>query len=112
MSGVSVPMQVNVVVSADDVERRAVRQVIHDELAAALESGVFASAAELSRLRLKETLTTAEVEKLYGESARVLENHRVNGTGPRYLAGRPVKYRHRDIQEWQSKRAVRTHDCQ
>ena len=111
MTGVAVPMQVVVEISADDAERRAVRQMIQEEVSNAVNSGAFEVAAKLSALRLKEALTSDEVELLYGITARTLADYRSAGIGPRYIKGKPVRYRHRDVQEYQSRQVVKTHDC-
>lgn len=113
MTGVSVPMQVVVQISADDAERRAVREIIREEVSRAIAEGVMTEAAELAALRQKESLTPDEVKALFGIEVRQLQDWRSSGIGPRYVkaADRTVLYRADAVREFLSLKTVRTHDA-
>jgi hypothetical protein len=65
----------------------------------------------LELLKRKETLTTEEVEALYGLNASTLRKHRVNGTGPAYLKeGERVLYTHPAVKKYLESRRQKTHD--
>lgn len=67
---------------------------------------------ELERLKRKALLTPDEVEKLYGFNARTLANKRGAGLGPEYIqevAGGPVYYTHKAIEEYLTSCRKRTH---
>lgn len=69
-------------------------------------------ASELERLKRKALLTPDEVEKLYGFNARTLANKRGVGLGPEYIqevAGGPVYYTHKAIEEYLTFCRKRTH---
>lgn len=42
------------------------------------------------------------------KSTSWLKNHRLRGTGPRYMKGRPVRYRGRDLVVWLESQRVET----
>ena len=66
---------------------------------------------ETAWLRYKESLTPAEVEKLYGYSEATLQNWRYHKVGPRYFKqGRIVLYRQRDLRDFQERGLVKTRD--
>lgn len=68
-------------------------------------------AARLEVLKRKETLTTEEVEVLYGMKANTLRKRRVNGEGPAYSKdGDRVLYTHTAIKKYLEARRQKTHD--
>lgn len=74
---------------------------------------LFGPAAEVEALRRKKTLTTEEVERVYGLNAGTLRNKRSRGEGPRYISdGRCILYRPEDVDEYLSDRVMKTHDQQ
>lgn len=57
--------------------------------------------ADMAELKLRETLSSKEVEKLFGIPAETLRFWRNNGTGPTFLKlERRVLYRRADLEEW------------
>lgn len=71
---------------------------------------------ELAELQHKILLTPAEVASLYGFTPRQLQEWRAQGKGPRYVSGEgrtsPIRYRRVDVEEYVSRRVVKTYDCQ
>lgn len=66
---------------------------------------------ELETLKRKETLTTEEVEKLYGLKANTLRKQRVTGEGPSYSkVGERVLYTHVAIKKFLDSRRQKTYD--
>jgi len=62
-------------------------------------------------LKRKETLTTEEVEMLYGLNANTLRKRRVNGEGPAYSKeGERVLYTHTAVKKYLESRRQMTHD--
>lgn len=88
-------------------------EVFREEVKSALARIDYSKAARLAELNQKRHLKAKEVQALYGWSARVLQDWRVNGRGPRYVKeGRNVYYRHEDLQEFASCYTVKTFDRQ
>lgn len=88
------------------------REEIREKLAALdLEAIV-----NIEELHSKLLLSPAEVQRLYGITIRQLEDWRRQGRGPRYVSGEGktgrVKYRRSDLDEYVSRKVVRTYDCQ
>ena len=68
-------------------------------------------ARELEILKRKETLTTEEVETLYGLKANTLRKRRMNGEGPAYSKdGERVLYTHSAVRKYLESRRQKTHD--
>lgn len=51
-------------------------------------------------------LTTAEAAARLRRSPETLRDWRTDGTGPPYLAGRPVLYREEDLDAWEQAHLV------
>jgi len=84
----------------------AVAVVVRREIAAMPPEVV-----EMEKLKRKETLTTEEVEQLYGLNASTLRKLRVNGKGPAYLKyGDRVLYTHPAIRKDLESRRQKTND--
>jgi hypothetical protein len=65
----------------------------------------------LEILKRKETLTTEEVETLYGLNANTLRKRRLNGEGPAYSKhGDRVLYTHVAVKKYLESRRQKTHD--
>jgi hypothetical protein len=91
-------------------------EIFREEARAALsaiDSGKLQGIAELQH---KILLTPAEVASLYGFTPRQLQEWRAQGKGPRYVSGEgrtsPIRYRRVDVEEYVSRRVVKTYDCQ
>ncbi len=66
---------------------------------------------ELELLKRKETLTTEEVEILYGLKASTLRKRRMNGEGPAYSKdGDKVLYTHTAIKKYLEAKRQKTYD--
>ncbi len=65
----------------------------------------------LEKLKRKETLTTEEVELLYGLKANTLRKRRMNGEGPAYVKdGDKILYTHSAVKKYLDSRRQKTHD--
>lgn len=90
-------------------------QIIREEVRAALQGADLGKAAEAAALHGKVLLTVKEVQLLYGFSPGTLADLRAQGRGPRYIqtsATAQIRYRRADLDEFLSRKAVRTYDCQ
>ncbi len=66
-------------------------------------------AQELEVIKRKETLTTDEVQKLYGLNSATLRKYRVDGEGPEYIKhGRLVLYTHKAVKAYLDAGRMRT----
>ena len=90
-------------------------EIVRQEVRAALQGADLGKAAEAAALQGKVMLTAKEVQLLYGFSPSTLADLRAQGRGPRYIqtsATAPIRYRRADLDEYFSRKAVRTYDCQ
>lgn len=80
-----------------------------EKIAGGIEGTIYAiykaieKASRMEALKAKPTLTTEEVEELYGISAATLHTKRCRGFGPDYYqasTGGLVYYSHDDIRAW------------
>jgi len=66
---------------------------------------------ELEKLKRRETLTTKDVETLYGINVNTLCKYRSNGEGPAYIKdGEKVLYTHAAVKKYLESRRQKTHD--
>jgi DNA polymerase III alpha subunit (gram-positive type) len=89
-----------------------------EELAVIIENAVAARNSEISPeivrlewLKRRETLTTEQVEELYGLNAYTLKKRRMDGEGPAYIKdGDKVFYTHAAIKKYLESRRQKTND--
>lgn len=89
--------------------------IVRQEVRAALQGADLGRAAVTAALQSKIVLSAKEVHLLYGFSPSSLADMRARGLGPRYIQTSPtapIRYRRADIDEYVSRKAVRTYDCQ
>jgi len=91
-----------------NVDPNALAQALARELAPSI-APLFERAADLEALRRKLSLTSDEVERLYGLKSTTLKTWRCNGRGPAYIKdGGVVLYDQRDLLAFLEARRVRT----
>ena len=99
-------MNTTIIASTPEAITEALRPFL-----ASLAPAIPIEAIKLERIKRKETLTTEEVEMLYGLNANTLRSRRVKGEGPAYIKdGASVLYTHMSVKKYLDSCKVRTYN--